>query len=53
MNISISLKEILDKGLWDNFCILKGWNVWCINEGLASDDEIVTLSIDEYKKIGG
>jgi hypothetical protein len=53
MNISISLRELLDKGLWDNFCELKGWNVWCIKEGLASSDEVIILTIDEYKQIGG
>jgi hypothetical protein len=53
MNISISLGELLDKGLWDKFCKLKGWNDWCINEGLASSDDVVTLTIEEYKQIGG
>lgn len=53
MNISISLRELLDRGLWDKFCELKGWSIYCLNEGLANSDEVVTLSIDEYKSIGG
>lgn len=52
MKIQITLREIMDKGCWDSFCELKGWNEWCVAEGLASSDETVTLSIDECKQIG-
>lgn len=52
MEISITFGEILDKGCWDNFCNLKGYNIWMIAEGLADREEVVTLSIDECKKIG-
>ena len=52
MKIKITLQEILHKGDWDKFCDLKGFNPWCINEGLARGDEEVTLTLKEAKKIG-
>ena len=51
MQITISLREILNQGCWEEFCELKGWNVWCMNEGLADSKETVTLTIEECKQI--
>ncbi len=50
MMIVATLDELIDGGRWDQFCEDKGWNVWCVNEGLASSDEKVTLSLDEAKR---
>jgi len=52
MTITVSFGEILDHGLWDDFCELKGLNPWILNEGMASDTETVTLTLEEAKKIG-
>lgn len=52
MKITITLREILDRGSWDAFCDLKGWNPWCINEGRADGDEEVTLTLEEAREIG-
>lgn len=53
MKIQLTIREIMDKGLWIALCELKQWNEWCLAEGLADENEIVSLSLDEYKKIGG
>jgi len=50
MKIVVTFAEILNKGKWDEFCEDKGINPWCLNEGLATRDEEVTLSEIESKK---
>lgn len=52
MKISITFRELLDKGVWQEYCKLKGCNEWMIAEGLASENEIIDLSLEECKQIG-
>lgn len=47
MNIVVTLREILHKGDWDKFCQITGTNEWCIQEGLATGDEKVTLTVEQ------
>lgn len=35
----------MDKGAWENYCEYSGLNIWALNEGLADDEEIVTLPV--------
>lgn len=51
MRIQITIKELIDKGIWQKFCNLKGWNEWCISEGLANYDETIILTIEECKQL--
>jgi hypothetical protein len=48
----LTFGEISERGLWDEFCALKGINPWCMNEGLASKNELVTLTREEADEIG-
>ena len=50
--VSISLREILNNYDFNRYCEISGLNPWCINEGLASGDEIVELTRDAAKYIG-
>ena len=50
MEIWVTFGELLDKGTWDEFCSDRGINTWCINEGLASRNEQVLLSLEEANK---
>ena len=50
MKIIVTVKEIMDKGYWDDFCDIKGWNPWCVSEGLCSSDEKIELSRNEAQK---
>jgi len=52
VEIVVTFREIMDKGMWDKFCEMKGLNVWCVNEGLADSDEKVELTEDEARKLG-
>lgn len=52
MNIKTTFGEILDAGAWDAFCNLRDVNSWCINEGIASREVEVELTMDEAKTIG-
>lgn len=48
MEITLTLREIMDKGLWYDFCKLKGDSVWC----KIGIDEKVTLTEKEIAKLG-
>ena len=52
MEIKTTFGEILDSGHWDEFCKKHGYNPWMLNEGLATRDEQVTLSIEDAKLYG-
>lgn len=50
MEIIVTLREILDSGYWDEFCDEKGWNPYCINEGVADASEEVRLTEEQAKR---
>ena len=52
MYITITFSELIDKGMWDEFCKLRGMNVWCVKEGLAVGEDEARLSKEEAKKLG-
>lgn len=52
MMISVTLGEISSYGDWESFCKLKGYSYYCMNEGLASREEVVELTIRECCQIG-
>lgn len=52
MRVTVTFGELMDKYDWENVCNVLGLNVWCINEGLASRDEEITISEEDAKKIG-
>jgi hypothetical protein len=40
MKITLTVSELMDRGLWDLFCEARGISVWAANEGqIASDEE--------------
>lgn len=47
--ITLTVQQIFDLGLWDKICEYKGWNVWIVNEGQIQMDDIVTFD-SEFKK---
>lgn len=52
MRVTITFGELMDKYDWEGVCNVLGLNIWCINEGLASSDEEITISEEDAKKIG-
>ena len=52
MKVTVTLQDILDKGAWDRYCDMRGWDVYIINEGKASPDEEVTLTTEQAVELG-
>jgi hypothetical protein len=50
--IVITPRELLDSYLWDEFCNMRGINIWAMNEGLMSSDEVIILTEDEAIALG-
>ena len=51
-SITLTAQELLDSGFWEEFCAVRGWNVYAINEGLIDMDENIHLSEEELKQLG-
>ncbi len=51
MEIIITGREALDRGIWGKLCELKDWNEWAINEGLMDDTDKITLSEKEAESL--
>lgn len=48
--VKVTLGEILNAPYWkswDHFCSKYGINEWCINEGLASGNEIYDIEYED------
>lgn len=41
---TLTVRQIMDLGLWEKVCEYKGWNEWILNEGRISEDEEVTFN---------
>jgi hypothetical protein len=52
MKIVITFGELVDRGLWVEFCEFRGLNTWIMAEGLADDTDETTLSEAEAQKLG-
>lgn len=52
MRIIVTAEELIDKGLWENFCEEKGINPYAVKEGLMDQSEEFSLSEDDAKKFG-
>jgi len=52
MKITVTLGELMDRGAWLEACELLGLNGWALKEGLASDNDEVTLTTDQARQLG-
>lgn len=48
----LTVRHIMDRGLWDRVCEQKGINPWAVNEGLMSSDEMILFSPIEWEAAG-
>ena len=48
-NIELTVKQIMNLGLWEKVCEYKGWETYIVNEGGISVDDLVEFD-DEFKK---
>jgi hypothetical protein len=51
MTVSLTAEEVIDRGLWEEVCDMKGFSVWCVNEGQMDSDEIITFTEEEAKTL--
>ena len=47
--VTMTVKQIMDLGLWEKVCEYKGWSVWGVNEGRIDSSEDVEFDT-EFKK---
>ena len=52
MEIIITVDELMDKGIWDEFCEGRGISVWAVNEGQMDYNQEFILTKEEVKKFG-
>lgn len=52
VQVKITVRELLDKGLWDQACEMTGLNVWAINEGLMDSSDEVTFTQEQAQELG-
>ena len=52
MELILTVREIMDAGLWNRVCEIKGYNPWAVNEGLMGGDDTITLDTDECRELG-
>ncbi len=52
MEIIITAKELIDKGIWDEACELLGINIGAVNAGLMSSDYRLSFTQEQANKIG-
>jgi len=52
IKVTITAKEAIDKGIWDSICAMKGYSVWCVNEGQMDSDHEISLTEAEAKSFG-
>ena len=52
MWIIITFRELRDKYNWEKVCDVLGLDLWCVAEGLASDDDEITISEGDARKMG-
>lgn len=52
MEITITVKEICDRHLWQEACDVLGINEWSLNEGRIDYDEVLSVSDEQARKLG-
>jgi len=52
MKVVMTVRVIIDRGLWEEVCeLLKGLNEWAA-KGLIDEDDEIVLTEEEAKEIG-
>ena len=52
VKITCTFRDILNTSYWDEFCEAYGYSPWMINEGLADDEETISITFAEARKWG-
>jgi len=52
MKVIITVREAMEKRVWDAICDIKGWSVYCVDGGLLDLEEEISLSEDAAQHLG-
>ena len=52
MRIVVTAEELIEHGVWEEFCELKGINSYAVNEGIIESSEEWSLTKEEAKRFG-
>ena len=52
MTITVTARELLDRGVWTEACELLGINEWAVNEGLMDPGDEIILTVNQAKQLG-
>jgi hypothetical protein len=52
VRVFVTAEELIDRGVWDDYCESHGINVWAVNEGLMDSDEEFQLTQQEAVSFG-
>lgn len=47
--IQLTVRQIINLGLWEQVCEYKGWDTWILNEGRIDEDDVVEFD-DTFEK---
>lgn len=47
--MKLTIRQIMDSGHWEEFCAIRGWDPWIVNEGRADSAEEVELEDAEIQ----
>lgn len=49
--VLITVRQVFDRGWWDDVCRMTGINEWAVNEGRMSYDDTIELTESQYRKL--
>jgi hypothetical protein len=52
MRYIVTIGELMDIGLWQEYCEATGRNPYCVNEGLADRDDELDINSDLAVELG-
>ena len=51
MRIVLTVRELMERDIWETICDLKGIKVWAVNDGLIDDTEEISLTEEQARKL--
>lgn len=52
IEVTITARELFDRGVWTQACDLIDFNSWAINEGQMGYDERLAFTLEQARQLG-
>jgi hypothetical protein len=52
MDITITIRELMDRDVWLQACEMTGTSTWVVNEGQADPSDLITLTYAQARELG-